>query len=70
MDCAEAGYLLDKEFGIMTRTGIHCSPLAHKTMGTFPEGTIRFSFGLFNTKEDVLYISKALQQLSRNQNYY
>lgn len=65
IDCAEAGYLLDKEFGIMTRTGIHCSPLAHKTMGTFPGGTIRFSFGIFNSKEDIDYISRALQQLSR-----
>lgn len=69
LDCAEAGYLLDKEFGIMTRTGIHCSPLAHKTMGTFPEGTIRFSFGFFNNKEDISYISQALQQLSRNKYY-
>ncbi|NLZ47825.1 MAG: aminotransferase class V-fold PLP-dependent enzyme [Clostridiales bacterium] len=69
LNSAEAGYLLDKEFGIMTRTGIHCSPLAHKTMGTFPEGTIRFSFGLFNTKEDIHYISKALQQLSRKKSY-
>lgn len=65
LDSAEAGYLLDSQFGIMTRTGIHCSPLAHKTMRTFPEGTVRFSFGLFNTKEDIDYISKALQQLSR-----
>ena len=40
LDCAEA-YLLDSQFG-MTRTGIHCSPLAHKTMRTFPEGTVRF----------------------------
>lgn len=49
------------ESGIMCRQGLHCAPLAHRTLGTFPEGTIRFSFGLFNTKEE---IDKTIEVLS------
>ena len=52
-DPAMAAARLDEEFGIRTRVGLHCAPSAHKTLGTFPEGTIRFSFGIFNTPEDV-----------------
>jgi selenocysteine lyase/cysteine desulfurase len=39
----------------MTRVGLHCSPSAHKTLNTFPKGTLRFSFGHFNTVEEVDY---------------
>ena len=52
-DPAIAAARLDEEFGIRTRVGLHCAPSAHRTLGTFPEGTIRFSFGIFNTPEDV-----------------
>ena len=52
-DQAEIAYRLESEFGIMTRVGLHCAPNAHKTLNTYPEGTIRFSFGYFNTEEDV-----------------
>ena len=38
-------YALDAEYGIMTRVGLHCAPAAHQTLGTYPTGTIRFSFG-------------------------
>ncbi len=57
---AELGYILDSEYGIMTRTGLHCAPLAHKTIGTFPEGTLRFSFGPFNELSDVNYAINSL----------
>ncbi|WP_163192696.1 aminotransferase class V-fold PLP-dependent enzyme [Clostridium thermarum] len=67
LDSAEAAFILDRDYGIMTRSGIHCSPLAHKTLGTFPQGTVRFSFGYFNTKEDIDYISKALHDMVKNQ---
>ena len=53
VDCADAAFRLDFEFGIETRVGLHCAPNAHKTLGTFPTGTIRFSFGNFNTEADV-----------------
>jgi cysteine desulfurase family protein len=65
LDSAEAAFTLDNNYGIMTRSGIHCSPLAHKTLGTFPQGTVRFSFSYFNTKEDIDYISKTLLKLAK-----
>lgn len=59
-DLAETAHELDARFGIQTRVGLHCAPAAHKTLGTFPVGTIRFSFGWANTKDDV---EKALDAL-------
>lgn len=64
---AELGFILDREFGIMARTGLHCSPLAHQTIGTFPVGTLRFSLGPFNDKKDIDYalyaINSTLQRM-------
>ena len=65
-DVSEVAYLLDKNYGIMTRVGLHCAPSAHKTLGTYPTGTIRFSFGYFNTEEEVLFAVKALEELLWN----
>lgn len=48
-------FYLSKDYGLMTRCGLHCAPYAHKTIGTFPDGTIRFSFGYFTDLEDVKY---------------
>ena len=62
-DVSEVAYLLDKNYGIMTRVGLHCAPSAHETLNTYPIGTIRFSFGYFNTEEDVLYAVKALGEI-------
>ncbi|MBN2489865.1 MAG: aminotransferase class V-fold PLP-dependent enzyme [Planctomycetes bacterium] len=50
---AEVGYALDESFDILSRVGLHCAPAAHRTIGTFPEGTVRFSLGLFNNADDV-----------------
>jgi len=47
---------------IMTRCGLHCAPSAHKTLGTFPNGTVRFSFSHSNSKEDVLYTIDAINK--------
>lgn len=63
VDCADAAFRLDFEYGIMTRVGLHCAPNAHKTLGTFPVGTIRFSFGNFNTEEEVDAAVKALTEI-------
>lgn len=60
---AELGYRLDNEFGIMTRTGLHCAPLAHKTIGSFPDGTLRFSFGAFNDEKDIDYALSSLNKI-------
>lgn len=65
-DVSEVAYLLDKNYGIMTRVGLHCAPSAHKTLGTYPMGTIRFSFGYFNTEEEVLLAVKALEKILWN----
>jgi cysteine desulfurase / selenocysteine lyase len=59
----ELASLLDKEYGIMTRAGLHCSPLAHKAAGTFPQGTLRFSPGYFNTEKEISYTIEALKQI-------
>lgn len=44
----------------MTRCGLHCAPNAHKVLGTFPQGTVRFSFGHFNSEEQVDYTADAV----------
>ncbi|HHW94441.1 MAG TPA: aminotransferase class V-fold PLP-dependent enzyme [Mogibacterium sp.] len=62
-DCADAAFKLDFEYGIQTRVGLHCAPHAHKTFGTYPTGTIRFSFGYFNTEADVDAAIKALTEI-------
>lgn len=59
-DPAEIAFQLENEFGIMTRVGLHCAPRAHMTLGTYPQGTIRFSFGPENTPEEVDYCLQAL----------
>ncbi|MBU5592397.1 aminotransferase class V-fold PLP-dependent enzyme [Clostridium sp. MSJ-4] len=64
-DSSEISYLLDSQFGIMTRTGLHCAPLAHKTIGTYPEGTLRFSIGPFNDERDILYTIDSLNKVLR-----
>ena len=53
MDSGEITFLLDSEYDIATRSGIHCAPLAHKTLGTLEQGAVRFSIGYFNTKEEI-----------------
>lgn len=64
-ELAEIAAALDERFGISTRVGLHCAPAAHKTLRTFPTGTIRFSFGLFNTEEDVDCAVSALGTLTK-----
>jgi len=63
-DPAELGFLLDEEFDIQVRSGLHCAPLAHQTIGTFPQGTVRISFGYFNSQDDIGQLIEALKRLS------
>jgi len=65
-DNAAVGDRLEQEFGILTRCGLHCAPHAHKTLGTFPGGTVRFSFGWYNTAEDVNAALRAIDMLQKN----
>ncbi len=54
---------LSKNFGIMTRCGMHCAPSAHKTLGTFPRGTIRFGISHFNTLEEIEYTINSINNI-------
>jgi len=63
-DNAAVAAVLDENYGIMTRCGLHCAPNAHRTLGTYPHGTIRFSFGYFNTMGEVEYIAQAVKHLA------
>lgn len=61
-DEAMLAFELDSKYGIMTRVGMHCAPNAHKTLGTFPKGTIRFSFGYNNTSHEINFILEVLSK--------
>ena len=63
-DNAEAAYALETEYGILTRCGLHCAPTAHRTLGTFPQGTVRFSLGFASTEADVDAALHALRALA------
>lgn len=64
-DSSEISYILDEEYDIYVRSGLHCAPLAHKTIGSFKQGAIRFSFGPFNTHEEIDLGIKAIKQISK-----
>ena len=55
---------LEADFGILTRAGVHCAPLAHQTIGTHPAGTCRFSFGPFTTAQHVRQATAALARIA------
>lgn len=62
-DTAELSVKLDREHGIMTRSGLHCAPLVHKMLGTYPRGALRFSIGYFNTEEDIKKTIRAVKEI-------
>jgi len=62
-DNASIAYALDSKYGIMTRCGLHCAPVAHQTLDTYPRGTVRFSFGHFNTMDEVEYIAQSIKEI-------
>jgi len=64
-DCGDISMNLDLRFGIIARSGLHCAPLAHQTIGSFTLGACRLSPGFFNTMEDIELVLKAVHQLSR-----
>lgn len=63
-DNAEVAFELEREWNIMTRVGLHCAPVAHQSLGTFPQGTVRFSFGATNTEEEIDTALEALATLT------
>lgn len=64
-DSSEVSYILNEEYDIAVRPGLHCAPLAHKTIGTFEQGTVRFSFGYENTHEEIETALKAIREIAR-----
>lgn len=65
LDPSEVGLLLDEEYGILCRVGLHCAPAAHRTLGTFPRGTVRFAVGCFTTREEVDAAVDAVRKIAR-----
>ncbi|MCX5905947.1 MAG: aminotransferase class V-fold PLP-dependent enzyme [Deltaproteobacteria bacterium] len=62
---SEVSLRLDEEFGVLCRVGLHCAPSAHKTIGTFPQGTVRFSLSYLNNGEEVDRALRAVSQLAK-----
>ena len=65
LHCENVGSILDSAFQIEVRTGLHCSPGAHESIGTFPEGTVRVSPGYFNTKDDIDILIQAVKEIAQ-----
>ena len=63
-DNAAIAYELEQRFGVLTRCGLHCAPAAHRSLGTFPKGTVRFSLGFANTPADVDAAIAAIRALA------
>jgi selenocysteine lyase/cysteine desulfurase len=62
-DNAEIAWLLEEGYGISTRVGMHCAPSAHKAMGTFPQGTVRFSFSSFTSHQEIEMALEAIERI-------
>lgn len=62
---SEVAMMLDERYGVLSRPGLHCAPQAHRTIGTFPDGTVRFSVGYLNSEEEVLEAVRAVEELAR-----
>ena len=63
IDMSQVAWQLDNEYGVLTSVGLHCAPNAHKTLGTYPAGTIRFSFGPENTKNELDFAIQGLKKI-------
>jgi cysteine desulfurase family protein len=61
---SQVGLRLDEEFGILSRVGLHCAPSAHRTVGTFPEGTIRLAPGIFTSPDDIRTVVGAFKNIA------
>lgn len=64
VDASTVAFELDQRYQIAVRSGLHCAPRAHQTLGTFPGGTVRLSPGFFTTMDDIVRCCDAVEQLS------
>ncbi len=69
LSSSESSMYLEDEFDILCRSGLHCAPSAHKTIKTFPEGTIRFSLGIFSNQDDVHRSVNAVRKIAENKEH-
>ena len=63
---SEIGLRLDEEYGVLSRVGLHCAPAAHRTIGSFPEGTVRLAPGVFTTMDDIQEALQAINKVIRS----
>jgi len=62
---SDVGLRLDEEFGVLSRVGLHCAPAVHRTIGTFPEGTVRLAPGAFTTPEEIEATLAAIRTIAK-----
>jgi selenocysteine lyase/cysteine desulfurase len=65
LSCSELALRFYEEFGIESRAGLHCAPMAHRHLGSFPTGDCRFSLSPYHTPEDLNFLAKAIQYVGR-----
>jgi cysteine desulfurase/selenocysteine lyase len=63
LDCSEVAHILDTAYAIAVRSGLHCAPAAHRTINTFPHGTVRASVGPYNTQKDIHTLIGAVSEI-------
>ena len=61
---SDSAFRIEREFGILCRSGLHCAPSAHRTIGTFPDGTVRFGLSVFNTDAEIETTIRAVSMIS------
>lgn len=64
---SDVGLRLDEEYGILSRVGLHCAPSAHRTLRTFPGGTVRFAPGVFSTLDEMEFAVAAVKEIALKQ---
>jgi len=65
ISCSEIGQRLNDEYSICVRIGLHCAPLAHETIGSYPDGTVRISVGAFTEDSDIDTFCRAIEQITK-----
>jgi selenocysteine lyase/cysteine desulfurase len=64
-EVSEIGWRLDEEFGMLSRVGLHCAPAAHRTLGTFPKGTVRLAPSVFTTRAEIQTTIEAIRSIAQ-----
>jgi cysteine desulfurase / selenocysteine lyase len=64
MNPTDVGTILDGDYNIAVRTGLHCAPLVHEDLGTAATGAVRFSLGAFNTEDDIDLATQAIAEIA------